>query len=57
MDTNAIIAIIGGAVVAFIIRVFNVVVEWLARVLDVEPPAPIPTVDLTTVVWHDAPRK
>jgi hypothetical protein len=43
MDTNAIVAIIGGAVVAFIIRVFNVVVEWLARVLGVEPPAPIPT--------------
>lgn len=43
MDTNAIVALIGGAVVAFIIRVFNVVVSWLSRVLGVAPPDPIPT--------------
>lgn len=43
MDGNAIVALIGGAVVAFIIRVFNVVVAWLSRVLGVVPPDPIPT--------------
>jgi hypothetical protein len=45
MDTNAIVALIGGALVAFTIRIFNVVLEWLARVLGVEPPTPIPTDD------------
>lgn len=47
MDTNAVVAIIGGALVAFIIRVFNVVVEWLSKLLGVDPPAPIPTAAAT----------
>jgi hypothetical protein len=42
MDSNAILALVGGVIVAFIIRIFNVVVEWLAGVLGVSPPDPIP---------------
>lgn len=45
MDGNAILALVGGVVVAFIIRVFNVVVEWLSKVLGVKPPDPIPALD------------
>lgn len=49
MDSDQIIAIIGGLLVAFIVRVFNIVVEWLSRVLGVDPPEPIP-MDATTPV-------
>lgn len=38
---GAVVAIIAAAVLGFIVRVFNIVVEWLAKVLGVEPPAPI----------------
>lgn len=48
MDGSAIVAIIGGAVVAFAVRAFNVVLEWLAKVLDVEPSTPIPEPGATT---------
>lgn len=37
-------ALVGALSLAFIVRVFNVVVVWLARVLDVEAPAPIKSV-------------
>lgn len=43
MDANAVIALIGAALLAFVVRAFNVVLQWLARVLGVEPPEPIPT--------------
>ena len=43
MTSEQIIALIGAALLAFIVRVFNVVVQWLARVLRVQPPEPIPT--------------
>ena len=42
MDINAIIALVGAAVLAFVVRMANVVVIWLARVLGVEAPDPIP---------------
>lgn len=43
MGSDQIIALIGACVLAFIVRIFNVVVEWLSRVLGVEAPEPIPT--------------
>ena len=43
MDADQLAALIGAAVLGFVIRVFNTVVAWLARVLDVEAPEPIPT--------------
>lgn len=55
MDTDQIVAIIGGLVVAFVIRVFNVVVEWLSRVLGVAPPDPIPTAHDALSIDHTAP--
>lgn len=42
MTNDQIIALVGAAVLAFIVRVFNVVVEWLSRILGVRPPEPIP---------------
>ena len=42
MDTNAVVAIVASALLAFVVRAFNVVLEWLAKVLDVEPVEPIP---------------
>jgi hypothetical protein len=41
MDTNSIIAIAGSVVLAVLVRVSNMVVEWLARVMKVEQPAAI----------------
>lgn len=43
MDANAIAALIGAAALGFVVRVFNTVLEWLAKLLDVEPVEPIPT--------------
>lgn len=42
MDDAGIVAILGGCTVAFVVRVFNIVVKWLAKALDVDPPEPIP---------------
>lgn len=44
-----VVAIIAAAVLGFIVRVFNIVVEWLAKVLGVEPPAPIDAPDTLSV--------
>lgn len=52
MDSNAIIALVGAVVIAFIVRVFNVVVEWLARILGVDPPDPIPQ-SMNEVAKHE----
>lgn len=41
MNSDQIFALIGACLLAFIVRVFNVVVEWLSRVLGVDPPDPI----------------
>lgn len=43
MDPNALIAIIGSVVIGLVVRLSNVVVTWLSRVLGVDPPDPIPT--------------
>lgn len=43
MDANAIFAIIGGTVLAFAVRFFNLLLQWLSRVLGVAPADPIPT--------------
>lgn len=43
MNADAWIALLGSVVVGVAIRVSNVVVAWLSRVLGVEPPEPIPT--------------
>lgn len=43
MDTNALVALIGSVVLGLVIRLSNVVVQWLSRVLGVDPPDPIPT--------------
>lgn len=45
IDPNQILALVGAALLAFVVRAFNVVLEWLARVLGVEPVEPIPTPD------------
>lgn len=39
------LAIIGGILTAFVLRVANMIVAWLARILHVESPEPIPAVD------------
>lgn len=58
MNSDQVFALIGACLLAFIVRVFNVVVEWLSRVLGVEPPEPIPTAhDVVTnsSIDHRAP--
>lgn len=42
MDADTVIAILGSAVVTTVLRLSNVLVAWLSRVLGVDPPAPIP---------------
>lgn len=44
MDANAVWAIVGSVVLAFIVRFANIVIEWLARVLGTKAPEPIPLV-------------
>lgn len=41
MNANGIGALIAAAVLAFAVRMFNVIVEWVARVLGVTKPDPI----------------
>lgn len=43
MTTDQIISLVAASLLAFIVRFFNVVLEWLSRVLGVKPPEPIPT--------------
>lgn len=47
MNTDQIVAVFGGVAVAVVVRVSNIVVTWLAHVLRVEPPDPIPVPDDT----------
>lgn len=42
MDGNAVLALVGGVVVAFVVKTLNMVTTWLARILAVDPPDPIP---------------
>lgn len=42
MNSSQVIALFGAVILAFIVRIFNIVVEWLSRILGVKPPAPIP---------------
>lgn len=44
MESNGVLALVGAIVVAFLIRVFNILSEWLSRILGVEAPEPIPSV-------------
>lgn len=44
MDSNGVWALVGAIVIAFLIRVFNMISEWLSRILGVDAPDPIPTV-------------
>jgi hypothetical protein len=46
MDANAIIALLSAAILAFVVRVFNMVGAWLSKVLGVDPPEPIKTSDV-----------
>jgi len=39
--TGAIIAIVGSTLIALLVRVSNMVCEWLAKLLGVKPPDPI----------------
>lgn len=43
MTAEQVVALFGAAVLALVVRLFNVIVAWLARVLRVQPPDPIPT--------------
>lgn len=52
---DEIIALISAAVLAFIIRFFNVVILWLAKLLAVNPPEPIPPSPLSEVVHPKSP--
>lgn len=44
MDGNAVWALVGSVVLAFIVRFANIVIEWLARVLGTKAPEPIPMI-------------
>lgn len=43
MDSDQIISLIGAFLLAFVVRFFNVVLEWLSKVLGVNAPDPIPS--------------
>lgn len=43
MDEGAWIAIIGSIIIGLVVRLSNMLVAWLARLMGVEPPEPIPT--------------
>ena len=53
MDEGALVALIGAAVLAFLVRFFNVIIAWLAKVLQVEAPEPIGTHVVHTVTPDD----
>jgi hypothetical protein len=42
VDSAAIAAVVGSVVVGLLVRVSNMLVKWVARVLKVEEPEPIP---------------
>jgi len=41
VDANAVLAVLGGVIIAAVVRLANVVGAWLAKVLGVTPPDPI----------------
>lgn len=43
MTTDQWIALVGAILAGFVLRVSNMVIQWLARILGVNPPEPIPT--------------
>lgn len=45
MDADTVIALLGSAVIATVLRLSNVLVSWLSRVLRVDPPPPITTTE------------
>lgn len=58
MDSNQALALLGAVIIAFVVRMFNVVIEWLSHVLGVEPPDPIPSAtDVLTVGAPTSPRE
>jgi hypothetical protein len=58
MDANAVFALLGAAILAFAVRVFNMVAQWLSKVLGVDPPEPIhvdPATSTTTTKAEPPP--
>lgn len=43
MDADALVALVGSAVLGLVVRFFNLILEWLTGVLGVEPVEPIPS--------------
>lgn len=43
MNADAWIAVIGSVVIGLVVRLSNVLVEGLSRIMGVKPPEPIPT--------------
>jgi hypothetical protein len=48
MGTTQVVALLGGVVVAFCVKLSNVLLEALAKILGVNPPTPIPEPDKET---------
>jgi hypothetical protein len=46
MNASAVFALLSAAILAFVVRVFNIVGAWLSKVLGVDPPEPIKTSDV-----------
>ena len=55
VDAGPIIAIVGSVLLAFLVRVSNMLTQWLARVLGVKPPDPIVPPDNGTTPLAAAP--
>lgn len=49
MTNDQIIAVAGAILMGVLIRVSNMVIAWLSRVLGVQPPDPIPTADASPI--------
>jgi hypothetical protein len=43
VNGDAWLALVGSVLIGLVVRMSNMVVEWLARALQVETPKPIPT--------------
>lgn len=50
------IALIGGIVAALVVRLSNMVIQWVAKVLGVNPPDPIPVDGQAVTDLPPAPR-
>lgn len=55
MSNDQIIALIGATVLAFVVRFFNIVIQWLAKALGVNPPEPIPAGSVSDAVPPTTP--